>query len=267
MIARVPDAAFKYEDRILAFMDILGWKDLIGRSLRDGMALTQIGSTVGKLRAFNSLMAETTRAMHDFGDHDQVVEVSLFSDTVVLSCQGNKPALHYMMQRLNRFRLSLLKRGIYTRGGLVRGTVYHRDGMVVGPGLVEAHWLESNIARFPRIVVSDGLCADLDSIAMVTAAGNRQKWYLSDRDGLNVLNPFVGLGDSRLDEIKPIAGCLKRVEKDLKTHRGDAAIRSQLGWLVGHIRDVQALYEDESVPRKTPTRTKRRAAAVPRRAF
>ena len=39
------------------------------------------------------------------------------------------------------------------RGGVAIGDIYHDDEAVFGPGLVRAYDIESNVAKFPRIVV------------------------------------------------------------------------------------------------------------------
>lgn len=50
--------------------------------------------------------------------------------------------------------LRALDLGLLIRGGITTGELYHRDGIVFGGGLVEAHSIESRTAVYPRIAVS-----------------------------------------------------------------------------------------------------------------
>jgi len=45
--------------------------------------------------------------------------------------------------------------GVFVRRGISIGPLYHDTNVVFGPALVEAYKLESRIAKFPRILVSD----------------------------------------------------------------------------------------------------------------
>jgi hypothetical protein len=44
--------------------------------------------------------------------------------------------------------------GLLVRGGLSRGRLYHRGGVVLGEAMVDAYRLESQVAQYPRVVVS-----------------------------------------------------------------------------------------------------------------
>lgn len=42
---------------------------------------------------------------------------------------------------------------ILLRGGIVKGKLIHRDGLLLGPGMINAYQLESKCALHPRIVI------------------------------------------------------------------------------------------------------------------
>ena len=42
----------------------------------------------------------------------------------------------------------------------MEGYIYHENGRIVGPALVDAHKLEKNIAKYPRIIVDADIVAD-----------------------------------------------------------------------------------------------------------
>src|SRR5262249_93729 len=50
--------------------------------------------------------------------------------------------------------------GLLVRGGLSRGKLYHSGQVVVGEAMVDAYYLESTLARNPRVVVSPRITDD-----------------------------------------------------------------------------------------------------------
>lgn len=87
---------------------------------------------------------------------------SSFSDNIIMSWPTNtiklKQAIftleHYIYQFI---ALPALKAGFLIRGGITIGNLYHQDGVVYGEALVEAHKIESKIAKYPRIIISANL--------------------------------------------------------------------------------------------------------------
>lgn len=51
----------------------------------------------------------------------------------------------------------LLEKGIFTRGAITIGLYYSDENIIFSGGLVEAYNLESKVAKYPRIIVSDKL--------------------------------------------------------------------------------------------------------------
>ena len=60
-----------------------------------------------------------------------------------------------------RLIVDLLHMGFLTRGAIVVGDLYHRDNIIFGPALVEAHTIESREAFYPRVIVSRTALEDL----------------------------------------------------------------------------------------------------------
>lgn len=91
-------------------------------------------------------------------------EVTTFSDNVVVSyadCRGAAPGCwaelvcDHCAWHVARVADRALQLGILVRGGISYGPCIHEDSVVFGPGMVDAYELESDIAVYPRVVVSE----------------------------------------------------------------------------------------------------------------
>jgi len=131
-------------DRFVAFIDILGFRDLIGRMFSDEPSL------------FTTLLnaLELTKGMAGHVDPQNVRAVTAFSDSVVIS-EGGPFGTAGVLATVMVLAGELLKKGILCRGGIAVGRTYHANGVVFGEGLLRAYDLERTVANTARIVVDD----------------------------------------------------------------------------------------------------------------
>ena len=137
----------EYERRIVVFLDFLGFKDLIERSVTDPSHRRRIA------RAF-----ETVRRFTMPDEGGPVRQVAQFSDCVVVSYEAAQySAVFDLLLTILLLQVELVSQGFLVRGGVTVGDLLHRPGMVFGPALVEAHRLESREAIQPRILIDPAL--------------------------------------------------------------------------------------------------------------
>jgi len=172
---------------------------------------------------------------------DVKLQMTAFSDCFLVS--DTFPAWH-VLAAVQALGSRFLEEGILTRGGVVAGRAYHRGAVVFGPAVVEAHRLESEVAKYPRILVSE----EVRKAAWGYHAGLcRGNLLARDADGcwyVNVLLPPL----SDWDKLAPRAA-----ERDLKSHLrnvrqaleallSDAAEdinhRSKVCWLITRFNEV-----------------------------
>jgi hypothetical protein len=128
-----------YEDRAIAFIDILGFSALIQRDeiykVRNGLKL--IGTHVARLEALPQTPIVT----------------STFSDTIVLSARNDAEGLPYLVHATAALVAELLLRGILCRGAVTTGKLYHKKDMIFGHALIHAYRMEQELAVYPRIII------------------------------------------------------------------------------------------------------------------
>ena len=135
-----------YEERYCAFVDILGFSDLINR-LREGT--TKFESLRSLLRKIHEPIREVSLDINKTDFRAQSI-----SDAVALSTAANEYGLSQLFYSLESLTLDLLYEGFFVRGAIVKGPLYHDDKMVFGEALVRAFKLERDTVRFPRVMIA-----------------------------------------------------------------------------------------------------------------
>ena len=145
-----------YEDRYCAYIDILGFRELIGRLDQGETPLLSLRDLLEKVHnppPTNALAIPQT----DF-------RVQSISDAVALSAATNPAGLGAIIHSVNRLAVDLLLQGFFIRGALVKGKLYHDEKIVFGRALVRAYELEDTVVRFPRVMVTREVIEDLRSV-------------------------------------------------------------------------------------------------------
>jgi hypothetical protein len=142
----------RYEERYLAFVDIIGWTTLVKQSSRSDPSLVSKLAEATTLIAACGARAEALRTKGRGGDAP--VTCAWFSDSVILSAPVHPDAQATMLLMVAAMCVELLDMGFYTRGALVRGLICQTPTVTFGPALVEAYELEQDVAKSPRILVT-----------------------------------------------------------------------------------------------------------------
>ena len=148
-----------YEDRIVIFIDILGFKDSIKKSINDSTILNNIYLVINNM--YNEY--NFNNAIKKF-DLQNEYEISVFSDSIIYSAPlKNNLDIYYMFSMVECLLRKIISFGFVARGGVSIGKMIHYDGIAFGPALVESVELESK-AIYPRIIFSEATYKNLISI-------------------------------------------------------------------------------------------------------
>lgn len=137
-----------YEERIVAFLDILGFKNIIDKTAN---SVEESSKVLEILKSFEKIKESNNECEKEFFGR----EVSFFSDSIVISYPlTTEGGLYHIMMDLIHIQLESFFSNILFRGGIAIGKLYHKGNIVFGPGMIEAYNLECKIAKDPRIVIN-----------------------------------------------------------------------------------------------------------------
>jgi len=170
----------EYEDRVVAFVDILGFKEIVYGSQNNRNLLNQIYGALDirnddLARAF-SLELGLDRSADWFDD-----KFHSFSDSIVMSVKMDITELGLLIFMVFHTCRQLLRAGFPSRGGIAMGPLLHRfpsvdskneedrkaSPMVFGPAFIDAYNLENTHADGARVIMQtkvwkmlDGYCSE-----------------------------------------------------------------------------------------------------------
>lgn len=131
-----------YERRLILFVDFLGFREVVAGTETDPAMLARLVAALDDIGRLGE--AEIFRSQR----------VTQFSDSVVMSYRiTEQSGVFWMINAIALTIISLAERGFLLRGAVTLGDLYHTGRHVVGPAMVRAYEMESQLARFPRVIV------------------------------------------------------------------------------------------------------------------
>ncbi|NWO06596.1 MAG: hypothetical protein HLX50_13180 [Alteromonadaceae bacterium] len=166
----------EYKERIVAFIDILGFESLI-LSLSSRPELHErVHQALSEIRSTRDSSLRENTAQSD-------LEVNQFSDSIAISAEPTKEGYFSVIWACGWLHANLLYSGILTRGGITVGPTVHESDLIYGDAMIRAYRIESSAAVYPRIVVDDQIFKD-------PGIGARKAYLAQDVDGLWFIDPF-----------------------------------------------------------------------------
>ena len=231
-----------YSERIVAFMDILGFRELVRRIGEDDKLRKRLQHSLERIRFFKEASLRNETAQKN-------LEVSVFSDSIAIS--GPPDELHTVAWTALGLSANLLAMGVLVRGGIAKGRTFHADDMLYGEGLVRAYDLENKTAVYPRIVIDPQLLEGEHD-------GMKLQFLALDTDGHWYVDPFaMGVlpGNSEAlveDGWDPHLVFLETFEKTIERQLSeltDAGQRAKWGWMKTCHTNALAFHRAHGLPR------------------
>lgn len=135
----------EYERRAVAFVDILGFKNIVNDA-NNFEKILEIATMIKREK-------KSTDKLNKITNSNDFVE-TYFSDSLIMSTDLRFGGFFYLLKQISFLMQLLAEFGMVARGGIAVGDLYHDGGIVFGPALVEAVFIEQNIAIYPRVVMT-----------------------------------------------------------------------------------------------------------------
>jgi hypothetical protein len=242
----MPDASVDYRPHCaVAFLDVLGWRRLVERSVSDGalrqklaIALTEAGrqrvSAGTPIRSLGSLPV-----------------IRQFSDSVVIAVDisaGEPWSLESFLGWVDRLCKLLLDDGLFLRGGMAFGRLFHQSNAVFGPALVTAYDLESKRAKSPRVIAGSRdephalpVPDDFPDNPLKTDSGDGCQFL----DALRIRHPDPATARREqcnlLDRVRP------HVLTNLQAHAGDWPVLEKFRWFARYFNELAKEFGVEEI--------------------
>ena len=224
----------KYEDRVLAFVDILGWSAILKRSETDESALAPIAQAIELLETPSSFLRSAGNVPAATGQLKRELVVGQFSDTLVVSAPATEPHMAVVAAIIDVVCYRLLLAGHPTRGAIVRGKLHHQGSRILGPALVDAHIIESKVAKYPRIVVAPSVEPLLSRFL-----GGEGGVIRSDADGLKSFDYLAQVDRPEAENAEVRARLRAWAREQQEENASDLDRRAKYGWLMSFVDMVR----------------------------
>jgi len=157
----IRDLGNEYHNAFVTFIDILGFKNIV-----ENEEAESINSRLDAMLLFNKL----PQKRRDLYSKENYLPMTVqISDSIIriqpvpLVNSDDFNILDFFIGELESLIISqgnLACNGIFIRGGITFGKICVHKSRIFGPAFNRAYQLESNLARYPRIILDDNIIAD-----------------------------------------------------------------------------------------------------------
>lgn len=228
----------EYQNRLTCFIDLLGFKSAIDQSLNEPLIASALFDLFEQFRGaelekvvYGTVPYLTETGMISAAEHhgDKIVDamdshfdlvVTQFSDSFVVSAPANNPsACNLLLMGLRLINVQFFfNLGMLMRGGMAVGKLVHkRGGALFGPAMNEAYAIESKLAVYPRVVVSDEVFDFYNKTLVLAARASGEPFIQRGFDGVayfDLVSCFLNMPGFKAERTK-ITEQFKKVEEDI----------------------------------------------------
>ena len=134
---------YKFSEKVVAFLDILGFENLIAMA-------EQLDNPIELIQYIDKAFTEEFSTSHL---HREQFKVKLFSDCISISTEPSPPNLLMLIRITASIQRNLAQKGITLRGAIACGKHFENENMIFSKALVIAHLLEKKFAVYPRVLI------------------------------------------------------------------------------------------------------------------
>ncbi|MBN7817782.1 hypothetical protein [Algoriphagus pacificus] len=178
-------SAIKYQKRIVCFLDVLGFASLLNEFEEDADLDSETLSPENLISEKANEFIVAFKSVVDLIPKNYC-RYYLFSDNICISAdiEEDRNIANEILFVVSNLFQRMASLGYFLRGGIDYGWMLDEEDIAVGKPLANAYYLESRVAMYPRVVISDSFC---DLLKDIEADFDFQ---LKTEDKLTFIDPF-----------------------------------------------------------------------------
>lgn len=148
-----------YENRIVLFLDILGFKSIIEKTIdKEKDVEDNILRLYSNLKFIKKFLLKQLKSESLVNEPNYSLRVTQFSDSIIISFinDGNTTLLK-LIGSIQQLIVKLANEGILCRGAISYGKLIHDNKVIFGPALNDAYETESTAAIYPRVILDKSI--------------------------------------------------------------------------------------------------------------
>lgn len=225
----------KYENKIVTWLDVLGFKHIISETVKPTELHPQF--SVNKLAL---IFQQIDAIISEYSDSSQCVR---FSDSIVILQKSTPRYESGYFNLVMAIQLFLLGEGLLVRGAMVKGDIYYNQSGkyfdMFGPAIVQAYELEQQ-AIYPRIIIDTSVAG---GVTFHTVPDGREFSIGEYFDNFGLIKDFDGfyfvdylLDIRKIRDTNDKAELIETLEKmiDMESKNTDTNIAKKYAWLNTH---------------------------------
>lgn len=242
-----------FTERVVAFIDILGFKEKVCCSINNADCADKLHSS---LQYILSLKEENENTATVMSLKKLGLEITTFSDSIVMSYPVEyQGALFTLLLDVIHLQLVLACKGILIRGGISIGSLFHDGNIVYGPAMNEAYELESVYAKMPRVIIAkETIQQGIEKTKLSHNSLQEETEYVlklitEDDDGwlfVDILRQNSELTDEGSEYFYWLSILRNSIVENLNLYKDDVKIMEKYIWLKDYfntvVRDKNAFY-------------------------
>jgi hypothetical protein len=236
-VGKKKKAVVHYQNRIVAFIDLLGFKDIINGTVVDPR--TDNPEEIRKVRQLLLRIRRSLKIDEDYRELYRSKRITQFSDSVVISFRfKEESAVFWTLFEIQCLIVEIVHSGFLCRGALTSGKLTHTSKLLFGPAFIKAYLTESKKAVYPRIIV------DPEVIKVGSKFRHEDHTHAEERESIMDMLTEDSDGLYYVDYFEKAFDCLDDAEYDAPVYIGkikeiiernidndDPKIRQKYEWL------------------------------------
>lgn len=236
----------KYQDSLVAFIDILGFDKKV-KAIRNETDFANV-----------SILLQAAKTTADNFNNDENVfkrfKFTAISDSIIVSVPFSDPVCTVgLLTILHKIQYELLATSFKTlvRGYINRGPVYHADGLLFGSGYSDAYGGEKLIGNAPRIVLSPSI-VEVGKRVVSQYSGKEEmvsffELIKEDPDGFYFIDYLKPVGSPRAlpkEQINQERESIKNfIHSSLEEFKDDYRVLPKYKWLNNYFKQMESQFK------------------------